>query len=57
MKVMCKGKSCKIRKTSPAGIYLLNVNNKTDENVGNLFKVSNKDTRPTLLTSFWCLYC
>ena len=25
--------------------------------VQNLFKVSNKDTRTTSLTSFWCLYC
>ena len=26
------------------------------ENVWNLFKVNNKDTRTTSMTSFWCLY-
>ena len=30
---------------------------KNYNNMWNLFKVSNKDTRTTSLTSFWCLYC
>ena len=30
---------------------------KHQNNVQNLFKVGNKDTRTWLLTSFWCLYC
>ena len=27
-----------------------------DSNVGNLFKVNNKDTRTAPMTSFWCLF-
>ena len=27
------------------------------QNVWNMFKVNNKDTRATSMTSFWCLYC
>ena len=30
---------------------------KHQNNVGNLFKVNNKDTRTASLMSFWCLYC
>ena len=30
---------------------------KNYNNMWNLFKVSNKDTRTTSLTSLWCLYC
>ena len=26
-------------------------------NVPNMFKVNNKETKTTLMTSFWCLYC
>ena len=29
---------------------------KHQKKVGNMFKVNNKDTRTTLLNSFWCLY-
>ena len=30
---------------------------KHQNNVQNLFKVSNKDTTTTSVTSFWCFYC
>ena len=30
---------------------------KHQNNVWNMFKVNNKDTKTTSLTSFWCLYC
>ena len=30
---------------------------KHQDNVPNMFKVDNKETRMTLMTSFWCLYC
>ena len=30
---------------------------KHQNNVWNLYKVNNKDTRATSMTSFWCLYC
>ena len=39
------------RKHYPAGIYLLNVNNRNNSKVWNMFKVNNKDTR----TKLWCL--
>ena len=42
----------------PASIYLLKVNNRNTRNkVWNMFKVNNKDSRMTSMTSFWCLYC
>ena len=43
---------------SPAGIYLLKVNNRnTRTKVWNMFKVNNKDTKTTPMESFWCLNC
>ena len=41
-----------------AGIYLFEVNNRKQlNNIWNLFKVNNKDTRTTSVTQFWYLYC
>ena len=40
----------------PAGICLLNVNNKNTKML-NMFKVNNKNTTATPLALFWYLYC
>ena len=41
-----------------AGIsFFLSGHWKHQNNVWNLFKVNNKDTKMMLLTAFWCLYC
>ena len=39
----------------PVGIYLFKAIHQN--NVWNLFKVSNKNTRTTSMTPFWCFYC
>ena len=36
--------------------YLFKIGKKTLEKVRNMFKVNNKDTRTTSVTSFWCFY-
>ena len=46
----------------PAGIYLLKVNSKNTSTRYEIcskltFKVHNKDTRTTSVSSVWCLYC
>ena len=42
----------------PAGVHLFEVSNgNTKNSVLNLFKVKNKDTKTTSMTSFCCLYC
>ena len=38
---------------SPASIYLFRVNNGNTNSLWNLFKIKNKDTKTTSLTSFW----
>ena len=39
-------------------IHFFQVNNKnTSKKVWNMFKVNNKITRTTSMTSFWCFYC
>ena len=41
-----------------AGIYLIKVNNEnTRTNLLNIFKVNNKATKTTSMTSFWWLSC
>ena len=41
----------------PANIYLFKVNNRSSrKNVWNMYKVSNKDTKVTPVTSFWYFY-
>ena len=41
----------------PANIYLFKFSNRNVEMVWNMLQVSNKDTRTTSVTLFWCLYC
>ena len=41
----------------PANIYLFKFSNRNVEMVWNMLQVSNKDTRTTSMTLFWCLYC
>ena len=50
--------------SNPVGNYMFKVNNRNTlwnmwnkNKVWNMFKVINKDTRTTLLPSFWYLYC
>ena len=48
----------KAQKTEPGRHLLVQSHQwKHQGNVRNLFKCNNKDTRTTLMTSFWCLYC
>ena len=46
-----------LKRSYPVGIYLRKVNTNTKTRCENMFKVNNKDTRTTLLASFYCLYC
>ena len=46
-----------LNKHKPAGIYLLQVNNRNTRTRCDMFKVNNKDTRATPVASFWYLYC
>ena len=44
----------------PANIYLFKVNNRNTimwNIMWNIFKVNNKNTNATSLTSLWCFYC
>ena len=44
----------------PANIYLFKVNNRNTimwNIMWNIFKVNNKNTNTTSLTSLWCFYC
>ena len=44
----------------PANIYLFKVNNRNTimwNIMWNIFKVNNKNTKATSLTSLWCFYC
>ena len=41
----------------PSRNYLFRINKVNTNNVSNLFKTNNKDTRATSLMLFWCLNC
>lgn len=46
-----------IEQTIPSKYLTVKLNNRKTKNDVKYFKVKDKDTRTTSVTSFWCIYC